>query len=53
MTSQVDKVKNPRGGVVSFPEGGCKFFELEGGYPPDPQKIFAVAVTIFYSTFFH
>ena len=42
------------GGVVSFPEGRCKFFKSEGGYPPlTPKKFSPAAVTIFYSTFFH
>ena len=49
----MDKVKNPRGGVVSFPEGGCKFFKSEGGYPPsNPKKFLAAAHVIFDSSFF-
>ena len=33
-TTQVDKVKNPRGGGVSFPEGeGCQFLPPGGVYP--------------------
>ena len=53
-SSQVDKVKNPRGGCGFLSRGGgCKFFESEGGYPPlTPKKFSPVAVTIFYSTFF-
>ena len=34
----MDKVKNPRGGGVSFPEGeGCQFF-LPGGVTPPPSN---------------
>ena len=48
MCSQVDKVKNLRGGAVSFPEGGCQFFFSGGDYLPlNPKKILPAALVTF------
>ena len=39
--------------MVSFPEGGCKFFKSEGGYPTLIPKIFPHAAhVIFDNSFF-
>ena len=40
--------------MVSFPEGGCKFFKSEGGYPPPstPKFFSPAAHVIFDSSFF-
>ena len=47
LDSQVDKVKNPRGGGVSFPEGeGCQFFP-PGGYLPQPKFLSPAALISF------
>ena len=46
--------KIPKGGAVSFPEGGCKFFESEGGYPPlNPKKIFRLRHLLFLTVPFY
>ena len=50
----MDEVKNPRGGVVSFPEGVCVNFSNQRGVtPPSTPKIFSPAShVIFDSSFF-